>query len=140
MDVSHRLKGVVVLNRSNDPIVSGTPAEVSLSAAATDEKARRPVVFREVNEHIAELSGDWSETGVRLLVCECSDPACAEALEITPAEYEQVRAEGARFVVLAGHQLADVERVVEGNGRFLVVEKIGAAAVVTRGSDPRQHA
>ncbi len=106
----------------------------------TEDKARSQVVFREVNEHIAELSGDWGETGVGLFVCECSDPACAEALEISPAEYERVRADGARFLVVAGHQLPEVERVVEGNDRFLVVEKFGAAAMVARDSDPRQHA
>ena len=141
MDVSHRLKGVVVLlNRVNDPIVPGTPAEVGLSAAAADDKSHRQIDFREVNEHIAELSVDWSEPGVSLFVCECSDPSCAEALEITPAEYEQVRADGARFIVLASHQLPEVERVVGGNDRFLVVEKLGAAAEVARASDPRQHA
>lgn len=121
-----------MLTRSNDSMVLGT--------AAVEDKASQQALFREVNEHIAEVGGAWSETGVRLFICECSDPACAEALEITPAEYEQVRADGARFVVLAGHQLPEVERVVEGNNRFLVVEKFGAAAVVAHASDPRQHA
>ena len=104
-----------------------------------EDKASRQVVFREVNERIAELSGEWSEAGVGLFVCECSDTACAEALEIGPDEYERVRADGARFVVLPNHQLPEVERVVETNDRFLVVEKFGAAAVVARASDPRQH-
>lgn len=106
---------------------------------ATEDKARRQVVFREVNEHIAELNSGWSETGVSLFVCECSIPECSEALEITPEEYEKVRADGARFVVLAGHQLREVERVVENNDRFLVVEKFGAAAVVARDADRRRH-
>lgn len=105
----------------------------------TEEKARRQVVCREVNEHIAELNGEWSATGVGLFVCECSIPDCAEALEISPAEYERLRADGARFVVLPGHQLPEVERVVEGNNRFLVVEKFGAAAVVARAANPRRH-
>ena len=108
-------------------------------ASAAEEKANQQVLFREVNEHIAELGGDWSETGVSLFVCECSNPACAESLEIRPEEYERVRGNGARFVVLAGHQLPEVERVVQGNDRFLVVEKIGAAAEIARASDPRQH-
>lgn len=105
-------------------------------AAAVEEKANHQVLFREVNEHIAELEGDWSETGVSLFVCECSNPDCAESLEIRPEEYERVRGQSARFVVAAGHQLLEVERVVESNDRFLVVEKIGAAAEIARASDP----
>lgn len=120
--------------------MQGVPAEVSLLATAVEEKTNQQVLFREVNERIAELSGDWSETGVGLFVCECSDPKCAEALEISPDEYERVRANSARFVVRAGHQLPEVERVVERNEHYLVVEKIGAAAMVARASDPRQHA
>lgn len=106
---------------------------------AVEKNARNQVLFREVNEHIAELSGAESEAGVSLSICECGNPNCAESLEITPAEYEQVRADRARFVVLSGHQLPEVERVVDGNGRFLVVENVGAAATIARASDPRQH-
>ena len=106
---------------------------------AVKEKANHQVLFREVNEHIAELSGEWNETGVSLFVCECSNPECAEALEITQGEYERVRADSVRFVVAAGHQQVAVERVVEDRGRFLVVENTGAAAEIARASDPRRH-
>ena len=108
-------------------------------AAAVEQEARQQVAFREVNERIAELRGEWGEPAVALFICECSDAACTQSVEISPDEYEQVRRNGARFVVLAGHQLPEVERVVEGNDRFLVVEKFGAAAVVARSADPRQH-
>lgn len=109
-------------------------------SAALEKNARNQVVFREVNEHIADLAGASSGPGVSLFICECSDTECAESLEISTAEYERVRADGARFVVLSGHQLPEVERVVEGNGRFLVVEKLGPAAAIARDADPRQHA
>jgi hypothetical protein len=113
---------------------------VGALASALEKNARRQVLFREVNEHIAELTESVSEAAVILLVCECGDPACAETVEITAEEYERVRGHGARFVVLSGHQLPEVERVVETRGRFLVVEKIGPAATIARASDPRQHA
>ena len=105
--------------------------------ATVEKNALNQVAFREVNERIAELAEEWNQVGTALFVCECSDPACAEALEIEPDEYEQVRADGARFVILKGHELPEVERVVDGNGRFIVVEKIGRAATVARESDPR---
>lgn len=106
-------------------------------SSAVEKAARNQLVFREVNERIAELTGLLNETGVNLFVCECSDPTCAEALEVTWDEYEAVRAHAARFVVRHGHELPEVERVVDGNGRYLVVEKIGAAAEIVLAGAPR---
>lgn len=119
------------------PLVTRAPERET--AVSIEKNARSQVLFRAVNEHIAELSR-MGAMDVSLFICECSSEACAEALEITAAEYERVRTDGARFVVLPGHQLRDVERVIEGSGRFLVVEKLGAAAAIARASDPRHHA
>ena len=106
-------------------------------AIAVEQAARSQVLFREVNERIAKLSGPRAETDHRLLICECSSVECAESLEISAAEYEAVRAQGARFVVLPGHELAEIERVVKGNSRYLVVEKLGEAAEIAHAGDPR---
>ena len=90
-------------------------------------QARRQIVFREVNENIARLTRVIDASGCKLLICECSDASCAESLEITTAEFDGVRSKPNRFVVLHGHQTED-DRVVDGNGRFLVVEKSGEGA------------
>lgn len=105
---------------------------------AVEAAARNQVVFREVNQRIAELSALRNDLGFNLLICECSDPACAVALEVTYAEYEAVRADPRRFVVLAGHEIPTIERIVDGNARFLVVEKVGAAAEVAEAGLPPQ--
>jgi hypothetical protein len=102
-----------------------------------EKAARNQVLFREVNERIASLTGRVNETGVNLFVCECSDPGCAEAVEVTSKEYEAVRAHGSRFVIVDGHQMPEIERVVDGNGRFLVVEKIGAAGEIAAAGNMR---
>jgi hypothetical protein len=107
-------------------------------SSRVEKAARNRLVFREVNERIAELTGLLNETGVNLFICECSDRACAESLEVTREEYGAVRADRARFIVLRGHELAEVERVVDGNGRYLVVEPIGAAAEVAHAGAPRR--
>jgi thioredoxin 1 len=122
---------------ASSPIAQERSAEVS-PGAAVEDKAKKQVLFREVNERIAELSREWGETDVSLFVCECSNPECAEALEIRPDEYERVRAHADRFVVAAGHHQAEVERVVEDSDRFVVVENHGAAAEIARASDPRR--
>lgn len=100
--------------------------------------ARTQLAFREVNERIAELSGNGNETGVNLFICECGRVECAEALELTRAEYEAVRADDALFVVSPGHQQAGMERVIEANRRFLVVEMLGQAKQKSRRDNPRK--
>ena len=102
------------------------------------KSGRNQLIFREVNERIAELNGDGKETGVSLFICECSDRTCAESLEITPDEYEHVRADGARFLVLPGHEQPEVEHVVDGCARFVVVEMDGAEATAAREANPRR--
>lgn len=108
-------------------------------SSGVETAACHHVVFREVNERICELTRLFNETGFNLLICECSDPVCAEALEITPEEYEAVRANPACFVVQRGHELPKVERVVDGNGRYIVVEKFGAAAEGATADPPRRQ-
>jgi hypothetical protein len=108
-------------------------------SSGVETAACHQVVFREVNERICELTGLFNETGFNLLICECSDPVCAEALEITREEYEAVRANPACFVVQRGHELPKVERVVDGNGRYIVVERFGAAAEGATADPPRRQ-
>jgi hypothetical protein len=85
--------------------------------------ARDRLLLREVNDRIAELADGWNETGVSLFVCECSGRGCAQALEITAAEYQRIRADESHVVVFPGHEQPESERVVERGGRFVVVAK-----------------
>lgn len=110
--------------------------QASPEPCSPEVAGRRQSAFRAVNEQIAKLTGS-PVARYRLFVCECADTSCAESLEITEAEYERVRADGSQFVILPGHELPHVERVVDGNGRFIVVEKLGAAAEVALAGDGR---
>jgi hypothetical protein len=58
---------------------------------------------------------------VSLFVCECSDLTCADAVEISAAEYARIRAEDFHYVVLPGHEDSVSERVVARTSRFVVV-------------------
>lgn len=104
------------------------------------QAARHQSLFRDVNERIEELNEEFS----RMLpmadwVCECADAECFEPIELTMAEYEAIRAHPARFPVLPGHELTDVEVVVETHERYLVVEKQGAARDVAIEHDKRSR-
>jgi len=57
-------------------------------------------------------------------MCECADADCAHRLPSTLDEYEDVREDGATFMLAPGHAQDDIERVVADHGRFHVVEKV----------------
>jgi hypothetical protein len=98
-------------------------------------------VFREVNERLRDLNQTFTTLSERMdLICECADTGCTAHLSMTPAEYEAVRADPRRFVVLPGHERGlDVERVVEEHDEYSVVEKHGDAAREAEETDPRDN-
>jgi hypothetical protein len=97
-------------------------------------RARNEALFREINERLQGLNGDY---GTAEWLCECSDLECVARIELTDAEYEEVRRYGARFVLLAGHEQLDIERVVAHHGRYVVAEKTGIGAELALLRDPR---
>jgi hypothetical protein len=107
-------------------------------ALSVERAAKNQVLFREVNERIADLSAPALVDDVRLFVCECSHEDCIDALEISATEYEAVRQEGARFLIVPGHEIDAIERVVTSNSRFAVVEKLAEARAVAVEHDPRR--
>jgi hypothetical protein len=93
--------------------------------------ALNEALFRDVNERIREISDTFGQKDSSYdFLCECSDPACAERVVLTSAEYEFVRADSTRFVVAKGHATPEIESVVDQAKDHVVVEKEGAAAEV----------
>jgi hypothetical protein len=86
-------------------------------------RARTEALFRDVNERIAE-SAQRFDADQTQFVCECSDANCTHRIPMTLAEYENVRADGATFVLEPGHEHEDIERVLERRTRFHIVEKM----------------
>jgi hypothetical protein len=104
--------------------------------ASRERIGRNEALFREVNERIREVAGRFGPDRYDFL-CECADPGCAARIRLALPDYERVRGDGRRFLVVAGHELPSVERVVaEGDG-FVVVEKVEEAAEVAEELDPR---
>jgi transcription initiation factor TFIID subunit TAF12 len=87
------------------------------------KRARTEALFRDVNERIAESAERFDASSTQF-VCECADPNCTHRLEATLNEYEQVRSDGATFMLAPGHEHDDIERVVDRRSRFNVVEKV----------------
>jgi hypothetical protein len=102
-----------------------------------ERQGRNESLFREVNERIAELNQTFEVEGRSEFLCECGRKECKEPISISIDEYENVRNAPTRFFVLPGHEDESVERIVERNDRYLVVEKIGDAAEEADDRDPR---
>jgi hypothetical protein len=90
-------------------------------------------LFREVNERVRELNetleplveyGSWA--------CECADPTCLERIDMTRAEYAELREQPTHFATSPDEKHFDpaVETLVRKTDRFWVVEKRGEAATV----------
>jgi hypothetical protein len=106
-----------------------------------DELQRRlasnEAVFREVNEGIER--GQWpgdvdKRVGFR---CECARLGCNLIVELTLADYERVRAHPRHFLLIAGHELPDIETVIERTSEYVIVEKRDEAGHTAAAADPR---
>jgi hypothetical protein len=101
------------------------------------KRARTEALFRDVNERIAE-SAQRFEADSTQFVCECADPNCTHRLEASLDEYEDVRADGATFMLAPGHAQTDIELVLADRGRFHVVEKVQKTVrAIVRRLNPR---
>jgi hypothetical protein len=96
---------------------------------------RNEISLRRVNEAIE--AGRRTRDGLVPFLCECGLLGCNEVIELTLDAYEDVRRDGARFVVLPGHR-SEVDVLVENGGGYDVVAKReGAPAAYARQADPR---
>ena len=108
-----------------------------------DERARRigenEILYRTVNENIEGLNAAFGTlTETMAVVCECGEVTCAEQIELDVPTYERVRADPTLFVTLPGHEIPDVESVVERTDGFQMVRKDpGAPARLATEHDPR---
>jgi hypothetical protein len=105
--------------------------------------AKNQVSFRELNERLQELDDAFSlAVPAGHWICECVNDTCGERIEMSVEAYEAVRRHGARFFVASSddHFWPDVERVVEHNAGYWVVERNGHAAPPAEGREPRSGA
>ena len=87
--------------------------------------AENEVIFKQINK---DVEGFLYDVGVENLLtapfyCECSNIQCHERIEMAPADYERIHKNPKRFIVLNGHEVPAVERVIERHDMYNVVEK-----------------
>jgi len=110
-----------------------------------DERQRRigrnEALFREVNERIERVTQTLHATAETIsILCECGNESCSEQLQISLVDYERIRSDATLFFVCSGHEIPDVEDIVEQQDAFDVVrKKEGSGAEIARELDPREN-
>jgi hypothetical protein len=112
----------------------------------SDQRANRIALnesaFRELNESL-EANVHRSRANGRLagFVCECGDGDCEAIVQLDLSAYEAIRRDSQLFFVVPGHEIPDVEDVVDdGDGHYLVVRKHVDVAGLVDDTDPRTGA
>ena len=94
-----------------------------------DRAATNQILFRQFNERVNELKGRMGFVVPVEWICECTNDTCVQPIQMSAHEYQAVRRDKAWFFVAPSkeHVWPDVERIVERNTRYWVVETSGQA-------------
>ncbi len=103
-----------------------------------DERiGRNEATFRRINEDIERGRDAGDDATLVGFICECGMTDCARLIELTPAEYEQIRSDACCFAIVNGHEIPAVESVLERHDRYAVVRKFEVSGAVAKETDPR---
>jgi hypothetical protein len=102
--------------------------------------AKNQALFRTINEAVTrwperQATPPWQKL---IFYCECGDAKCYDRVYLTGPEYEAIRTDSARFVVVPGHVFPKAERVVEEHDGYSVVEMGEDVRGILEETDPRR--
>ena len=98
-----------------------------MSESREQRQAQNQFIFRSVNQEIKRLSEKLLDARSDLeFVCECYDPACIKRMRMRLAEFTEFDRMENCFIVVPGHEDAEVEEVMTRHKNYLVVAKVGA--------------
>ena len=108
-----------------------------------DERERRLALnesaFRVANERMNEWPERRKQEEPATYHCECSELMCRERIELRPGEYEHLRSNSRWFALVPGHEVPDVETVIERGDGYVIVEKSPEVTPIVEISDPRNE-
>jgi hypothetical protein len=95
-----------------------------MADARTERIATNEASFRHLNDELGVMG---------VFVCECGDGGCREHVQMSREQYSAIRADERRFFVRPGHEIDDVETVVQREPDWFVVEKPDDVAHIVGG-------
>jgi hypothetical protein len=109
-----------------------------MASKRAERVAENEAMFRIANERMAEWEEQHASNAVEPYFCECAAVECREHVDLHKADYERVRSDSRRFVIRPGHELSDVETVIERNEGWAIIEKAPEVTDTVEALDPRQ--
>jgi hypothetical protein len=100
--------------------------------------AENEAMFRVANERMAGWEEHHATSAVEPYFCECAAPECREHVDLRKDDYERIRSDSRRFVIVPGHELPDVETVIERNEGWAIIEKAPEVTDTVEALDPRR--
>jgi hypothetical protein len=96
--------------------------------------------FRAINDRVErDLENVVDDTAELLpFICECAQPTCTATIVLSIAEYERVRSDPVLFAVAPGHEMPDIEDVLERLERYYLIRKHPETWDVVTEMDPRR--
>jgi hypothetical protein len=85
------------------------------------------IIFQLANQTVAEFVTEESggKDPVVRFYCECSNLECRGRIPLRASDYNKFHKNKRHFIVLEGHEMAEIEKVVSKQDGFCVVEKDG---------------
>jgi hypothetical protein len=96
--------------------------------------ALNEATYRTINEGVRAENADSAIA----FLCECGRLGCNKLIRLTRGEYEAVRRNSRRFAIVSGHEIPEVEDVVERHEGYWVIEKHPDADDVVKPAHPRR--
>lgn len=80
---------------------------------------------RRIDERTAQIrEEDGLDTDAPVgFFCECSDLDCRQRIAIEPDDYRAIHRDTEQFVLVPGHEIPEIERVVDQQDGYLIVRK-----------------
>ena len=105
-------------------------------ATRAERLALNEAAFRVANERASRWDERHAQGEAELYLCECADLACPARIELTQEAYEAVRENSLHFFCAPGHEIPDVETVIERHEKYVVIEKGPEVADLVTETDP----
>ena len=108
-----------------------------------DERERRlglnESAFRVANERMDEWPERRTQGEPATYHCECSELMCRERIDLRRGEYEHLRSNSRWFALVPGHEVPDVETVIDRHDDWYLIQKDSEVADIVKETDPRRE-
>ena len=108
-----------------------------MASTRAERLALNEAAYRVANERMLGWEERHADGEPELYLCECATLRCPERISLSREQYEAVRANPRHFFCAPGHEVHDVEAVIERHDGYYVIEKDAEVTQIVTETDPR---